>query len=94
MNDVLLINRIDVRKEYDSVRNIFFIIDYGSEKYSEYNIVNLFNSIGDMNISDIIFRYNGFQIKTEIRNIPYIIKALMDEGILVYSVFEQYSPVV
>lgn len=94
MNDVLLINRIDVQKEFDKKRKIFFIVDYKSEDYSEYNIVKLLSSLENIKSEDIVFRYNGFQIQTEIRNIPAILKALMDEKVPVYSVFEMYTPVV
>ena len=94
MNDVLLINRIDVQKEYDKKKKIFFIVDYKSEDYSEYNIVKLLSSLENIKSEDIVFRYNGFQIQTEIRNIPAILKALMDEKVPVYSVFEMYTPVV
>lgn len=94
MNDVLLINRIDVQKEFDKKKKIFFIVDYKSEDYSEYNIVKLLSSLENIKSEDIIFRYNGFQIQTEIRNIPAILKALMDEKVPVYSVFEMYTPVV
>ena len=92
MNDVLLINRIDVQKEYDKKKKVFFIVDYKSEDYSEYNIVKLLSSLEDIKSEDIVFRYNGFQIQTEIRNIPAILKALMDEKVPVYSVFEMYTP--
>lgn len=94
MNDVLLINRIDVQKEFDKKKKIFFIVDYKSEDYSEYNIVKLLSSLENIKSDDIVFRYNGFQIQTEIRNIPAILKALMDEKVPVYSVFEMYTPVV
>ncbi|MFR9301687.1 MAG: hypothetical protein ACLVKW_01315 [Fenollaria massiliensis] len=94
MNDVLLINRIDVQKEFDKKKKIFFIVDYKSEDYSEYNIVKLLSSLENIKSEDIVFRYNGFQIQTEIRNIPAILKALMDEKVPVYSVFEMYTPVV
>ncbi|AVM66960.1 hypothetical protein C3V37_03585 [Peptostreptococcaceae bacterium oral taxon 929] len=94
MNDVLLINRIDVQKEFDKKKKIFFIVDYKSEDYSEYNIVKLLSSLENIRSEDIVFRYNGFQIQTEIRNIPAILKALMDEKVPVYSVFEMYTPVV
>ncbi len=94
MNDVLLINRIDVQKEFDKKKKIFFIVDYKSEDYSEYNIVKLLSSLENIKSGDIVFRYNGFQIQTEIRNIPAILKALMDEKVPVYSVFEMYTPVV
>ena len=94
MNDVLLINRIDVQKEFDKKKKIFFIVDYKSEDYSEYNIVKLLSSLENIRSEDIVFRYNGFQIQTEIRNITAILKALMDEKVPVYSVFEMYTPVV
>ena len=94
MNDVLLINRIDVQKEFDKKKKIFFIVDYKSEDYSDYNIVKLLSSLENIKSEDIVFRYNGFQIQTEIRNIPAILKALMDEKVPVYSVFEMYTPVV
>lgn len=94
MNDVLLINRIDVQKEFDKKKKIFFIVDYKSEDYSEYNIVKLLSSLENIKSEDIVFRYNGFQIQTEIRNIPAILKVLMDEKVPVYSVFEMYTPVV
>ena len=94
MNDVLLINRIDVQKEFDKKKKIFFIVDYKSEDYSEYNIVKLLSSLENIRSEDIVFRFNGFQIQTEIRNIPAILKALMDEKVPVYSVFEMYTPVV
>ena len=94
MNDDLLINRIDVQKEFDKKKKIFFIVDYKSEDYSEYNIVKLLSSLENIKSEDIVFRYNGFQIQTEIRNIPAILKALMDEKVPVYSVFEMYTPVV
>ncbi|WP_019214370.1 hypothetical protein [Fenollaria massiliensis] len=94
MNDVLLINRIDVQKEFDKKKKIFFIVDYKSEDYSEYNIVKLLSSLENIKSEDIVFRYNGFQIQTEIRNIPAILKALMDKKVPVYSVFEMYTPVV
>ena len=94
MNDVLLINRIDVQKEYDKKKKIFFIVDYKSEDYSEYNIVKLLSSLDGIKSEDIVFRYNGFQIQTEIRNIPAILKALIEEKVPVYSVFEMYTPVV
>lgn len=94
MNDVLLINRIDVQKEYDKKKKIFFIVDYKSEDYSEYNIVKLLSNLGDIKSEDIVFRYNGFQIQTEIKNIPAILKALLEEKVPVYSVFEMYTPVI
>lgn len=56
--------------------------------------MKLLSSLEDIKSEDIVFRYNGFQIQTEIRNIPAILKALMDEKVPVYSVFEMYTPVV
>lgn len=94
MNDVLLINRIDVQKEYDKKKKVFFIVDYKSEDYSEYNIVKILCGLEGISSEDIVFRYNGFQIQTEIRNIPAILRALIDEKVPVYSVFEMYTPVV
>lgn len=83
-----------MQKEFDKKKKIFFIVDYKSEDYSEYNIVKLLSSLENIKSEDIVFRYNGFQIQTEIRNIPAILKALMDEKVPVYSVFEMYTPVV
>lgn len=39
----------------------------------------------------VMFKYNGMSIKLKVKQIPEVIKKLVEMDVLIYSVYEQYE---
>lgn len=94
MNNIktLLINRIDHCDQSDEVKSIFFTVKNIGIPMIENKIIDIVQSIENVQVDDMVLKYNGFEIGTPTKNIPLIIKELSRNDIDIYSVYEVYDP--
>ncbi|HLR20650.1 MAG TPA: hypothetical protein VK087_01460 [Tissierellaceae bacterium] len=89
MNDVLLINKIDTKNNTEEKKKIFFLLDKESILSKLRDVLKKSDII---DIEDIIYKYNGVELKITTKEIPKIVKLLTEEDILIYSIYEIYNP--
>lgn len=92
MNKILLINRIDTKSFQEEKRRIFFLIGDIEKGNTETHLMDTLNNIEFLVKKDIVYKYNGVEIPMQEKNIPKIIKVLMDADIDIYSIYELYDP--
>lgn len=92
MNKTLLITRIDPQVEADKKRQIFFNIGNLNQIHIENKMLDILTTSSMIDRENIVVRYNGIQLYLYIRDIPKVIKLLVDADIDIYSVYEIYHP--
>lgn len=92
MNKTLLINRINPQDYTKYKKNMFFLIGDMNVPSLEDKLVNVLNNSGLLDISDIVYKYNGVELNVDVQKIPKIIKLLSASDISIYSVYEIYEP--
>ena len=94
MNKILLINRINTNDLQKDKKRIFFLIGDIEKGNTEAHLMDTLNNIDFLDNGDIIYKYNGVEIPMQEKDIPKIIKLLIDAGIDIYSIYELYDPMV
>ncbi|WP_075727628.1 hypothetical protein [Tissierella creatinophila] len=93
MNKILLINRINTKDFQEEKKRIFFLIGDMENKDTEAHLMDTLNSVEFLVKKDIVYKYNGVEIPIEEKNIPKMIKVLIEADINIYSVYELYDPI-
>lgn len=92
MNKVLLINRINTKEFKEDKRRIFFLIgDIGKDNTENY-LMDTLNKVEFLIKENIVYKYNGVEICMQEKNVPKVIKILVEAGIEIYSIYELYDP--
>ena len=92
MNKTLLVNRINPQDFTNIKKSIFFLIGDINIPEVDNKLMNILNNTDLLDKGDIIFKYNGVELKISVQKIPEIIKLLNQENISVYSVYQIYNP--
>ena len=92
MNKILLINRIDTKNFKTEEKRIFFLVDYEQIKDSQQHLIDTLSRVEPLSKENIIYKYNGVEICMNEKDIPKIIKVLMEANINIYSIYELYDP--
>ena len=92
MNNILLINRIDPNEDTSIKKKMFFLLGGMNFSSTENKLKEILDKIDILRKEDIIYKYNGVVLDIKTQQIPYIIKLLIDESFLVYSIYELYTP--
>ncbi len=88
----LLINRINPQDFTKGKKRMFFLIGDMNILATEDKLVKLLNKSGLLEVSDILFKYNGIELSIDVQTIPEIVKLLAKENYSIYSIYEVYSP--
>lgn len=88
----LLINKINPQDFTKGKKRMFFLIGDMNILATEDRLVKLLNKSGLLEISDILFKYNGIELSIDVQTIPEIVKLLAKENFSIYSIYEVYSP--
>lgn len=92
MNKVLLINRINTKEFQEEKKRIFFLIgDIQNNNNGNY-LMDTLNKVEFLIKKNIVYKYNGVEICMQEKNIPQVIKTLVQAGIDIYSIYELYDP--
>lgn len=94
MNKILLINRINTKNFQEEKKRIFFLIGDIESGNIQIKLMDTLNKIPFLVKKDIVYKYNGVEIPMQEKNIPKIIKVLVEDGIDIYSIYELYDPMV
>ena len=92
MNKTLLVNRINPQDFTNNKKNIFFLIGDINIPEVDNKLMNILNNTDLLDKGDMVFKYNGVELKILVQKIPEIIKLLVQENISIYSVYQIYSP--
>lgn len=92
MNKTLLINRIDTKNFQNEEKRIFFLVDTPQAKNLHQHLIDTLSRVEILRKENIIYKYNGVEICMNEKDIPKIIKVLMEADINIYSVYELYDP--
>lgn len=88
----LLINKINPQDFTKGKKRMFFLIGDMNILATEDKLVKLLNKSGLLEVSDILFKYNGIELSIDVQTIPEIVKLLAKENYSIYSIYEVYSP--
>ena len=86
----MLIKRIDPNNMSDEEYSVSISISKMNDEGNIKKVANILDESGYVKKKSIIFRYNGIEIRTKIKNIPKIIKVLVNNDIEIYNVFIKY----
>ncbi len=92
MNKIMLINRIDPQDNTKEKKKIFFVIGEMNKTSTENKLIDIIYNLNIMKSEDLILKYNGIELNITTQEIPMIIKELVNEGILIYSIYQNYDP--
>lgn len=92
MNKILLINRINTNNFQEGKKRIFFLIGDIEKENSATKLMDTLNKVDFLIKKDIVYKYNGVEIPMQEKDIPQIIKVLIEAGIDIYSIYELYDP--
>lgn len=92
MNKILLINRINTTDFKTEEKRIFFLVDDTQIRYAQEHLIDTLHKVDFLSKENIIYKYNGVEILMKEKDIPKIIKALMEANIDIYSIYELYDP--
>lgn len=91
MEDLILVKKIDPNDKSDEL----YIVSFGISNIQDEKVANkvseALKNFDYINRDSVIFRYNGIELRIAIKYIPELIKALVEEGIGLYSVFIKYE---
>lgn len=93
MNNILLINRINPNDDNNnSKKKIFFLLGGMNFSSAEIRLKELLDKIDILDKKDIIYKYNGVLLDITTKEIPSIIKELIEGDFSIYSIYEIYTP--
>lgn len=92
MNKNLLVNRINPQDFTNIKKNIFFLIGDINIPEVDNKVINILGNTDLLDKGDIIYKYNGVELKISVQKIPEIIKLLVQANISIYSVYQIYNP--
>jgi hypothetical protein len=92
MYKTLLINKLNPQDFTKKKKNIFFLIGGINVPTIENKLVDILNNSDLLSENEIIYKYNGVELKIDVQAIPEIIKLLSKEEFSIYSVYEIYNP--
>lgn len=92
MNKILLIDRLDPQDTSDEIHEVFFTLGEMNKPEVEEKIIDTIKS-SDITYSDeMVLKYNGIGLNLKVKEIPKVTKILTDAGILIYGIYQIYSP--
>ncbi len=92
MNNILLINRLDPKDNTNIKKKMFFLLGEMNFSSTETKLKEMLDRIDILKKEDIIYKYNGVVLDITTQQIPYIVKALIEENFSIYSIYELYTP--
>lgn len=92
MNKILLINRINPQDFTNKKKRICFIIGGMNVPSMENKLIESLNKSDVLEREDILYKYNGVELKISTQQIPDIVKLLTNNNIPIYNIFEVYDP--
>lgn len=90
MDSCLLIDNIDVDRCQEEEVEVFFQI--GQMPDVRDRVMDLFNHPDCHYYGKCFFKYDGFSLKMKVKDIPDLLKDLLNKGLRVYSVYQPYNP--
>ena len=92
MNNILLINRLDPKDNTSIKKKMFFLLGEMNFSSTETKLKEMLDKIDILKKEDIIYKYNGVVLNITTRQIPKVIKTLVNEDFSIYSIYELYTP--
>ena len=92
MNKIMLISRLNPQDYTEERRKIFFLLGDTNDVIIENKIIDIIHNLGEVDLNDIVLKYNGIELNIATQQIPIIVKLLCNENISIYSVYQYYSP--
>lgn len=92
MNNILLINRINHKDYTGEKKTVFFLIGEINNLKVKEKLMDILDTTKIVDKSEIVYKYNGVELKVLVQSIPIIIKLLSDANINIYSVYAIYNP--
>ncbi|NLY08299.1 MAG: hypothetical protein GXZ11_00140 [Tissierellia bacterium] len=90
MYTTLLINKIDYADNSDNLGNVFFMI--GEMNKVESQVMDIIRSSDLVDESNVVYKYNGVDMKIRIQDIPFFVKSFTQAGLRIYNIYEEYEP--
>lgn len=91
MNEIILVESIDLRSENNPTYEMFFMLGDMPDRDTNLKIIDVIDGCKCLSKQDILFVKDGFVVKINRDDIPKLIKRLVDNDILVYSVYRSYN---
>lgn len=92
MNKILLINRLNPEDKNNLKKKMFFLLGEMNFSATESRLKETLDKINILKEEDIVFKYNGVELNLLTQEIPNVIKILLDNNFLIYSIYETYTP--
>lgn len=91
MNDVLLVRKINPDESLETYRTITVNLGQMHKASTCDTIVEVLEALDFIRLSSLIIKYNGITLDIKTADIPKLLSALIENDILVYSVYELYN---
>lgn len=92
MNKIMLISKLNPQDYTNEKRKIFFILGGMNIPNIESKVIDILHKDGNIDLKDIILKYNGIELNITTQEIPSVVKLLCKENISIYSVYQFYNP--
>jgi hypothetical protein len=92
MNKIMLISRLNPQDYTEERRKIFFLLGDTNDVIIENKIIDIIHNLGEVDLNDIVLKYNGIELNIATQQIPIIVKLLCNENISIYSIYQYYNP--
>ncbi|WMM25624.1 hypothetical protein RBU61_02860 [Tissierella sp. MB52-C2] len=92
MNKIMLISRLNPQDYTEERRKIFFLLGDTNNVIIENKIIDIIHNLGEVDLNDIVLKYNGIELNIATQQIPIIVKLLCNENISIYSIYQYYNP--
>jgi hypothetical protein len=92
MNKTMLINRINSKDYTGEKKKVFFIIGDIINPDVKKKLMDILDHSRIVDRSEVVYKYNGFELGILVQSIPIVIKLLSDSNINIYGVYGIYNP--
>ncbi|MDO5717971.1 MAG: hypothetical protein Q4P34_03225 [Tissierellia bacterium] len=91
MNDVLLINKCRPDTNPNESVNLSMVIGQMHKQRTCDLIVEILSKTDYIDISKLVFKYDGIVVSLEISKIPQLLSLMLENDVKVYNIYEIYE---
>lgn len=92
MNKILLIDRLDPESLSSEKHDVFFLLGGMKNIEIDNKLIDIINNSGITNSKEMILKYNGIHLNLLVQEIPKIAKLLVENEIMIYGIYQIYTP--
>lgn len=91
MKDAVLVKKYTSNIDMELDRRVNIVIDDMHKKIVCDEIVQTIEDLGFVDLSQLVLKYTGIELIIPFKKMPSLLKAFLDRGIKVLSIYEEYK---